>query len=202
VDLSDPTTAALIVVEAFERASVSHALYGGLLLAAYGEPRETRDADVAVLQLSAADAATALRAMGVTTSIVFKDLRMGGVDVSRLTLLDAPGHAGLNTLGLVRPRSAWFGAAMMSRVVRAPLRGRPVPVLTPEDFVVMKTMSARDRDLDDAASVLRRTGSTLDGGAIERDVARLAEDHPELALVARYRAVVARASAGGQGAAS
>ena len=53
MDLNDPVAVALLADEALRRSNVPHALYGGLLLAAYGDPRETRDADVAVIECSA-----------------------------------------------------------------------------------------------------------------------------------------------------
>ena len=51
----------LRVKDAFVRASVPYALCGGLLLAAYGEPRETTDADLVV---AARDADRAIQALG------------------------------------------------------------------------------------------------------------------------------------------
>ena len=51
MDLNDPTTVALLAADAFEAAGFEYALYGGLLTAAYGEPRETRDADLAVIDV-------------------------------------------------------------------------------------------------------------------------------------------------------
>ena len=45
MELDDPTALALLAAEAPSRARIEHALYGGLLLAAYGEARETRDAE-------------------------------------------------------------------------------------------------------------------------------------------------------------
>lgn len=53
MDLNDPTTVALLAADAFEATGRAYALYGGLLTAAYGEPRETRDADLAVVDASA-----------------------------------------------------------------------------------------------------------------------------------------------------
>jgi len=53
VDLTDPTTAAFLAADALEKAGVRHALYGALLLAAYGEPRETGDVDIAVVDAGA-----------------------------------------------------------------------------------------------------------------------------------------------------
>lgn len=49
MDLNDPTTVALLTAEALDSAGFEYALYGGLLTAVYGEPRETWDADVAGL---------------------------------------------------------------------------------------------------------------------------------------------------------
>jgi hypothetical protein len=47
LDLGDPTAVALAAFGALHGAGIEAALYGGLALAAYGEPRETRDADFA-----------------------------------------------------------------------------------------------------------------------------------------------------------
>jgi hypothetical protein len=57
--LDDPTAVALAIFRALTAHRIEAALYGGLALAAYGEPRETRDADFAVVGLTAAAAALA-----------------------------------------------------------------------------------------------------------------------------------------------
>ena len=44
MNLNDPVATALLAAEALDQAGQRYALFGGLLLAAYGEPRETRDA--------------------------------------------------------------------------------------------------------------------------------------------------------------
>jgi hypothetical protein len=59
IDLDDPVALLLAASEAFERAGLDAAAYGGLAAGVYGEPRETRDADLAV----AAVAAEAARAV-------------------------------------------------------------------------------------------------------------------------------------------
>ena len=48
----DPIALALAIAEALQGRGVPHALYGGLLLAAYGEARETRGVDIAVARLA------------------------------------------------------------------------------------------------------------------------------------------------------
>lgn len=190
--LDDPTTAALLVADALRRASVDYALYGGLALAIYGEPRETRDADIAVIDVTAAEVKAALAAVGIDSVLVFEDLRMSGVDLSRLRLLEAPGHTGLNTLDLVRSRSARFRRDAVGRAVTAPLRGQDIRVVTPEDFVVFKVLSTRDRDLEDAASVVRRLGHELDRAAIEREIELLARELPDLDVRGRFARALAR----------
>ncbi|HUH00633.1 MAG TPA: hypothetical protein VML75_01485 [Kofleriaceae bacterium] len=49
VDLNDPIAVLLAAVEALRAAGLDGAVYGGLALAVYGEPRETRDADLVVI---------------------------------------------------------------------------------------------------------------------------------------------------------
>src|SRR5688572_21765579 len=98
--LTDPAATVTFVADAFERASIEHALCGGLLAAAYGAPRETIDADFAVADAVEEVAATALRAAGLDVEVTFRSLRMGGVTVGRLTLLPGGGAQGLNVVDL------------------------------------------------------------------------------------------------------
>lgn len=191
MDLADPNAAALLASEAFERAGIEHALYGGLLLAAYGEPRETRDADFAVVESTAAEALEALRRIGLDASPVFEGAPFGGLVLDRIALVGGGGYTGLNTVDLVRPRNGRYGAEAVGRAVIAPLRRRRVRVLTPEDFVVFKVLSSRDRDLDDAASVVRVLGPRLDLAQVRKIVARLARSSRGLGLSTRLRRVLA-----------
>ena len=96
IDLNDPVAVLLAALQALERAGVEAAAYGGLALAVYGEPRETKDADLAVAGVSAAQCEAALRAAGFDVILAFDRMRFGGQLVSRLTLIG--GSAGsLNT---------------------------------------------------------------------------------------------------------
>ena len=175
-DLRDPTAAALVCADALDRAKLAYAFYGGLVLAAYGEPRETRDVDVAVVDLPAAAAHAALEALGVRAVPVFDGVTFGGLVLGRVTLLGGEHHLGLNVLDLVRPRSARFARSVIDRAVTAAMRGRPVRLVTAEDYVTLKALATRDRDLDDAASVLRRSGPLLDVEAVDREVTALSTE--------------------------
>ena len=193
MDLNDPTTVALLGSEAFERAGIPHAVYGGLLVAAYGEPRETRDADFAVVEVSVHDASGALRGVGIETQVAFADVTFGGLSVSRLAVLGSRAFTGLNTIDLVRPRSPGYAREAVARGPLAPLRDRKVKVLTPEDFIIFKALSTRDRDLDDAASALRRSGDFLDSGWIDREARSLAAEIADFDVLARLASIRERA---------
>jgi hypothetical protein len=194
VDLTDPTSAALVVADALDRARLRYAFYGGLILAAYGDPRETTDVDVAVVDLSAELARGAVEAAGIACRVAFEGVTFGGLSVGRLTLLGGEGFLGLNVLDLVRPRSARYAAAAIDRATTDELRGRVVRAVTPEDYVVFKALATRDRDVEDAASVVRRVAALLDVGLIDREVDALATEIPDWDVRARWTAIRGRAA--------
>jgi hypothetical protein len=194
VNLNDPIATALRVAEALERAGARYALFGGLLLAAYGDPRETRDVDLAVVDVAAVEAKRALEAAGLASSISFEAVTFGGLSISRLALLGGDADTGLNVLDLVQARSARYRTAALSRSVTAPLRDRTIRALTADDFVLFKALATRDRDIDDAASVLRRSGDLLDIELIDREVRVLADEVPDWDVRARWDLIRARRS--------
>jgi hypothetical protein len=192
MDLKDPTLVALLGAEAFDKAGLPHALYGGLLVAAYGEPRETRDADFAVVDLPAPIAGRALEQAGLRTQVEFQDLTFGGLFVSRLAIIGAGAFTGLNTIDLVRPRSPRYAREAVSRSATVTLRDREVRVLTPEDFIIFKALSTRDRDLDDA-SALRRSRDLIDSALIEKEIRALAAEIPDFDVSSRLAEIRSRA---------
>jgi len=111
LDLDDPSAVALAVAAAFATAGLEAALYGGLALAVYGEPRETRDADLAVATVSVEAGRDALQAAGIQTVIAFSAVVFGGLSIGRLTLV---GGGKLNTVDLVTPRSVRYARALSS----------------------------------------------------------------------------------------
>jgi hypothetical protein len=179
MDLIDPTALALDIAEALQHEGVDHALYGGLLLAAYGQARETKDADLAVVQPDAAAISSLLaRRLGLRCTVAFDRRRFGGLAISRITLIEGDE---LNTLDLVEPTDPEYAARALARSPFSTLRQREIRVLTPEDFVIFKVLSTRELDLEDAASVRSALGSDLEVTLIDREILRLAESlvsHP------------------------
>lgn len=194
MDLSDPVATALFVASALDKAGRRHALMGGLLLAAYGEPRETHDADIAVVDLTVEDAREILSAAGLPSVVAIPDrgLSFGGLVVGRVTLLGGDEDVGLNVLDVVRTRSARYDLAAVERSLRVPLRNGMIQALTPEDFVVYKALATRDRDIDDGASVLRRSGSHLDLNLIETEIEALAVEIPDFDVRRNWSAIRGR----------
>ena len=173
MNFDDPIATALKAAQLLERADVSYGLYGGLAVAAWGVPRETKDADIAVVSASASHLVDLLRNDGINATATFDRVRFGGLIISRGTLLAAGEHTGLNTIDLVEPASARYAALAVSRVLRAPLRDEEISLLAPEDVVIFKVLSTREKDLEDATSILNALGTDLDVDTIEREIERL-----------------------------
>jgi hypothetical protein len=185
LDLDDPTAVALAIFRVLTSRRIDAALYGGLALAAYGEPRETRDADFAVVSVAGAAVAEALTTLGVRPILALDRARFGGLSISRITLAEGGGRTGLNVVDLVEPRSVRYASAALQRSVTGSLRGTGIRVLSPEDFVLFKLLSTRDRDLEDAITVLRAPDLPLDRAVIDAEAVRLAAEIPDHDVVGR-----------------
>ena len=142
-----------------------------------------------LLDLSAEQAAAALRTQGLETALPFPPggVTFGGLQVERVTLVGGAGHTGLNVLDLVRPRDAGYAARALDHSVRAPLRGQEIQVLTADDFVLFKLLATRDRDLEDAASVVRRSHQLMDLDLVRREVEALSSAIEDFDVRARWR---------------
>ena len=192
IDLADPTAVLVAASQALETAGLQAATYGGLALAMYGEPRETKDADLAVASFNAAEAEAALRAAGFDLIRAFERVKFGGLLVSRLTLIG--GIAGsLNTVDFVEPRSPRYALDIQSRALTATVRSRSLRVVAPEDFVVLKVLATRERDLEDAWTVLRGLGDQFDMVLMESVLRGLSAEISDYDFMARWRVIQKRA---------
>jgi hypothetical protein len=63
---------------------------------------------------------------------------------------------------------------MMGRTLRGSLRGQDLRVVSPEDFVILKILAARERDLEDARSVIHLQRGRIDAVLVEHEVVQLA----------------------------
>lgn len=185
IDLNDPIAVLIAAFQALERRSVEVAVYGGLALAVYGEPRETKDADLAVAGIGAAEAETAFRESGFDVISAFDRVQFGGQLVSRVTLIGGAGGS-LNTVDLVEARSGRYASQVLTRSLTASLREEALRVVSPEDFIVLKLLATRERDLEDAGTVIRSLVDRVDLKLIEGEVDILAIEIPDFDIRNRW----------------
>ena len=188
MDLNDPVAVLLAALRALERAGIQAATYGGLALAIYGEPRETKDADLAVVGVSGTQAEAALRAEGFNVLLAWERMVFGGLFVTRLTLFG--GAAGsLNTVDLIEARSSRFAAEVLARSLTGSIRQQSLRVVTPEDFILLKVLATRERDLEDVTTVLSSLGEHIDRAFVEREVSLLSGEIPDHEVAERWQRV-------------
>ena len=187
IDLNDPVAVLLKASEALAKAGIEHATYGALALAAYGEARETRDADLAVAGVTTEQARQALAGAGLSVGVAFDRMRFGGLTISRLTVFPGADDTGLNTVDLIEPRSERFASGVLKRSLSGVLRGRTVRIVSPEDYVILKILSTRERDLEDARSALR---SVTNAAAVEAELASLTKELPDHDVAGRAAKVL------------
>jgi hypothetical protein len=188
IDLNDPIAVLLAATRSLEAAGFQSAAYGGLALAMYGEPRETKDADLAVSGVTIAQADTAFRLSGFDLIRSFDGMRFGGQTVSRLTLVGGVGGS-LNTIDLVEPRSPRYAREVQARALYTVLRNQALRVVSPEDFVILKILAPRERDVEDARTVMRALGGRLNISLIEDTLGALASEILDHDVTSRWQTV-------------
>jgi hypothetical protein len=191
IDLDDPIALMLVAAAALEQTGAECAAYGGLVLGMYGEPRETRDADFAAMGVDVERARLALSDLGVDVVIAFSNVRFGGCDVSRLSLV---GGGQVNTVDLVTPRSSRFARSVLRRAVTGSLRDREIRATSPEDFVILKVLATRERDLEDAHSVIETQRTRLDEALIRAEINQLVDEIPDHDIRGRFASLFQRGS--------
>lgn len=192
MNLDDPVATVLKITRLLEHDDVAYGLYGGLAVAAWGVPRETKDADLAVVSSDADRVAGLLSADGVEVAVAFRRVRFGALVISRVTLFGGEDITGLNTVDLVEPASPRYAAAAVARAIRAPLRDTEISLLTPEDVVIFKVLSTREKDLEDAAGILARLGPEIELPRIDEELETLAGEIPDHEILRRWSRCRAR----------
>lgn len=155
---NDPNELLLKAVDLLNKANLRYGLYGGLALAVYGTPRETVDVDLAVSPSMHDVALAAIEKLHGGAIVAFREVPFGGLLISRVTFLFDKGRdrTTANTVDLVSPQDLAYYGRIQERAIAGQMRGEDVVVVAPEDFVILKVLSTRERDLEDAASVVVR----------------------------------------------
>lgn len=159
------------VVEAasvFDSLAIPHMLIGGLAVAVWGEPRATLDADWLVwvpaeaLEPVIVSLGEQLQVMTSDALAFVRQTRVLPAKTSRQVRCD-----------IVFGTLPWERRAI-ARAQPKQIAGRQIPVAAIEDLILMKLISEREKDREDARRLLRRFAARLDKNSLESPSRELA----------------------------
>ena len=146
---------------------------GGLAVVVVGEPRTTADAD-AIVFVSQAEAESLIGRAAAAGFEVREEVERERLSATG-TLRFRRGRFQIDLITASLP----FEDATYERASFHELFGIRLPFPSPEDLILFKVLSGRDKDMLDAAGVVRRHGDRLDVAYLERTlrpICELAED--------------------------
>ncbi len=161
---------------------VPYMLIGGMANAIWGVPRATVDVDVAV-GVAEPDIAGTVQKLGELFRIVPAD-PVEFVLASRVLPMDTPDGVRLDVIFGMTPME---DEAIRRAVVRR-IGGQAVRVCTPEDLVIFKLGSDRERDGQDAEEIVKRNARTLDRIYLDPKIKTLSEGLARPDILSTYLA--------------
>jgi len=163
-------------------ASIPSIVIGGMAVAAWGEPRLTRDVDLKIL-LGRQDAKRLLELL----SSGYKPLTPDPLDsLQRQALIFVQDSAGTR-LDLLLADTP-YDATAIERGREVEIRpGSTIRLCSPEDLIIYKLVSTRLRDHEDAGSVILRQGDSLDDDYIVDWLRQFEQALDDSTLVAEYQ---------------
>ena len=167
---------------AFEEASVRWLLFGAQAVSVWGEPRATADIDVTAEVPPAGTAALlgALAEHGLAPRIDLDDDFVRRARV--LPLVFAPTGQPVDVV----LAGSGFERECLDRAIPVDVGGVLVPVMTPEDILIAKTLAGRPKDAGDIRGILKQQKG-LDIERIESVLALLESALSRSDLVSEFR---------------
>ena len=158
---------------------------GGQAVLLHGAPRLTQDIDV-TLALGPDEVAVVEDVCGV---LVLEPLVADLASFARDTFVCPLRHrtTGIR-IDLIFSTTPYEHAAI-ARAVEVDVGGESVPFASAEDLILLKLFTGRERDVEDARSVVDRQGSRLDWGYLEHWALEFAAIPGREQLPARLRAL-------------
>ena len=174
--MSDLEAAVAQAAAVFESLGIPYMLIGGLAVSAWGEPRATIDADFMVWTERDDFEQTVLRLCES-----FQCLTRNPVEFARgARVLPVQSQQGI-PMDIIFGVLPWEKEAI-ARAKQKELSGRRVSVASVEDLILMKLVSEREKDAEDARRLLNRFKGKLDPGYLEPLLESLADSlaRPEI----------------------
>ncbi|MGD1148670.1 MAG: DUF6036 family nucleotidyltransferase [Thermoanaerobaculaceae bacterium] len=185
--MSDQESALLALAALLEKEHVPYMVIGGLANAVWGEPRATLDIDVTVW-VDESGVAGAVDVLSKAFQVVAED-PLAFVKESRVLPLESEHGVRLDVVFGLLP----FERDAIARAVPIEIAGMSVRVCTPEDLILMKIISDRERDLADAEGVTLRRIRDLDLGYLEPRIRELADLLGKAEIIRRWESWKANA---------
>jgi hypothetical protein len=164
------------------KANIPSIVIGGMAVAIWGEPRLTRDVDLKIL-LTRKDAGRLLEVI----IPIYQPLMPDPLEtLQKQALVFIQDSAG-NRLDLLLAETPYDVAAIQrGREVEAQ-PGINIHLCSPEDLIIYKIISTRPRDHEDARSVIRRQGDSLDDIYVVNWLIQFEQALDDSTLVAEYQ---------------
>ncbi len=175
--------------DAFASLGLRWYVFGAQAAVVHGSSRMTEDVDVTLdpARVSTKTILEGLTAAGFTP-------RTDDIEVLAVTTrVLAIEHVATRTPVDVVLGGPGFEEQFAARAVPRSIAGETVPVVTPEDLVVMKLLAHRPHDIEDALAVLRSNRATFDLDHARRTLEQLGAALEDDTLVSRLDELVSRA---------
>jgi hypothetical protein len=172
----------------FEREGIPYMVIGGLANAVWGRPRVTYDADLKVI-------------LGESSIAEFGELVGQHFRFRRPDAISFAQRAYVLLIYAIEQVPVDLGLAFLPYEIQAIERALPtdimgvvMPVCTPEDLIIHKAITEREKDWLDIRGILMRQRERLDQHYIDRWLFEFAEALERPELLARYRTLRAQVS--------
>lgn len=163
-------------------ADIPSIVIGGLAVAAWGEPRVTRDVDLKVL-LTRQDADRLLALLSTNYQPLVPDPRETLQKRALVFIQDSLG----TRLDLLLADTPYDVIAIQRGRDVEVQPGLKVHICSPEDLIIYKLISTRLRDHEDAIGVIRRQGDALDDDYVLDWLRQFEQALDDSTLVAEYQ---------------
>lgn len=161
---------------------IASIVIGGVAVAAWGEPRVTRDVDLKI-QLRRQDADRLLTMLSTNYSMLLPN---PGEALRKQALLFIQDKLGTR-LDLLLAETPYDEAAIQRGREFEIEPGTSFRVCSPEDLIIYKLISTRLRDHEDASSVVRRQGNALDDLYVIGWLEQFERALDDSTLISKYR---------------
>jgi hypothetical protein len=161
---------------------IASVVIGGVAVAAWGEPRVTRDVDLKI-QLKRQDAEWLVALLSPDYSMFLSNPSEALRKQAMIFVKDKLG----TRIDLLLAETLYDDAAIQHGREYEITPGVSIRICTPEDLLIYKLVSTRLRDHEDAASVIRRQGEALDDHYVIGWLEQFEKALDDSTLVAEYK---------------